>query len=59
MLDPPGDMTTLTGAIEQLRRQGFTASLGASEGGLVVQESGRVYRADQLAIRQFYRFEGS
>jgi hypothetical protein len=58
MLDPPGDVTTLTGAIEQLGRQGFTASFEPASGGLIARESGRMYRADQLAIRQFYRFEG-
>jgi hypothetical protein len=49
---------TLTAALADLQRRGFTASFEAADGGLRVRETGRTYRAHELAIRESYRFEG-
>ncbi|MGH7263649.1 MAG: hypothetical protein ACREMB_02190, partial [Candidatus Rokuibacteriota bacterium] len=54
----PNEPLTLTGALEQLTRRGFTATFEASAGGLQVRQSGRTYRPEDLSIRESYRFEG-
>ena len=52
-----GDVT-LTGALDDLARRGFGARFGVSGDGLRAIEGGRTFRADELTIREFYRFEG-
>jgi hypothetical protein len=49
---------TLAGAIEGLARQGFTENLQVAGSTLRALESGKTFRADQLAIHEYHRFEG-
>lgn len=50
--------TTLAGTVEQLRRQGYTASFEPCAHGLRAAGREKVYRADELSILESHRFEG-
>jgi hypothetical protein len=50
--------TTLAGTIELLRGRGYAASFEASHQGLRVAGREKIYRAEELSIRESYRFEG-
>jgi hypothetical protein len=49
---------TLTGAIDELERRGFTESFMAVRGGLRALASGKTFGGDELVIREYHRFEG-
>jgi hypothetical protein len=49
---------TLAGALDALARRGFTERFGAAGDGLRSAEGGKTFRAEDLTIREFYRFEG-
>jgi hypothetical protein len=46
-------------ALDELRRQGFTATFRAEGGGFSVSGSDRRYRPDELHINDYFRFEGT
>lgn len=49
---------TLSGILDDLARRGFGARFGVVGDGLRATESGKTFRADELMIREYYRFEG-
>ncbi|HET7875277.1 MAG TPA: phosphoribosylpyrophosphate synthetase [Methylomirabilota bacterium] len=49
---------TLADAIDDLTRRGFTEHFGIVDGGLRALDLGMTFRADELAIREYHRFEG-
>ena len=51
-------MKTLSGAIESLVRRGFTEHFGVRGDQLRGFESGKTFRADEITIREYVRFEG-
>jgi hypothetical protein len=53
-----GGCVTLAGALDDLARQGFTERFGVTDGGLRAGESQKTFRAEELIIREYYRFEG-
>jgi hypothetical protein len=55
----PIEPTTLAGTVELLRGRGYTASFEPSQQGLRVAGRERIYRAEELSIRESYRFEGA
>jgi hypothetical protein len=57
-MSDPIEPTTLADTVEQLRGRGYTASFEPSNGGLRVAGRERIYRADELSIRESHRFEG-
>ncbi len=48
----------MAGAIEELGRRGFTEHFEVIGGQLRAVESGKTFRAEELAIREYRRFEG-
>jgi hypothetical protein len=54
----PGGEATLAGTLDDLARRGFTEPFRVAGGGLRAAEGGKTYRADELTIREFHRFEG-
>jgi hypothetical protein len=54
----PSADPTLAGALDDLARRGFTAHFGVVGNRLQVLDDGRVFRADELTIREYHRFEG-
>jgi hypothetical protein len=57
-MSQPIEPTTLAGTVEQLRGRGYTAGFEPSPQGLRVPGRDRIYRADELSIRESFRFEG-
>jgi hypothetical protein len=55
----PIEPTTLAGTIEELRGRGYTASFEPSTHGLRVAGREKIYRTEELTIRESYRFEGA
>ena len=51
-------MKTLSAAIERLVRRGFTEHFGVRGDRLRGFESGKMFRADEITIREYDRFEG-
>jgi hypothetical protein len=49
---------TLADAIDDLTRRGFTEHFVVTGSGLCAIGSGRTFRADELAIEEYHRFEG-
>jgi hypothetical protein len=49
---------TLTGVLDALARRGFTAHFRVAGDGVRAVESGRLFAADELVIRDYARFEG-
>ena len=49
---------TLADAIEELIRRGFTEQFEVVDGALRALESGKTFRAEELRIREYHRFEG-
>jgi hypothetical protein len=49
---------TLSGALDDLARRGFTERFGATDGRLRAAEGGKTFRPEELTIREFHRFEG-
>lgn len=52
-----GDLT-LTGVMEDLARSGFIEHFGVRGEELRSFDSGRVFRAGEVVVREFHRFEG-
>ena len=50
---------TLADALNDLRRREFSESSGVVGSGLRAVDSGKAFRAEELIIREYYRFEGS
>jgi hypothetical protein len=51
-------MKTLSGAMEELARQGYTQHFRVLGNTLQALGSGQVFRAPEVVIRQYHRFEG-
>ena len=49
---------TLADALDDLRRRGFSENFGVVGSGLRAVDSGKAFRAEELIIREYYRFEG-
>ncbi len=49
---------TLAGVIDDLARRGFTEHFAVVENRLRALESGLTFRADELTVREYHRFEG-
>jgi hypothetical protein len=54
----PQNDGTLAGTLDDLARRGFGEHFEAARDGIRAIESGRTFRADELTIRELYRFEG-
>ena len=52
------DYQTLAGAIDDLARRGFTESLAVVGNGLRTTKTQKVFRPDEVVIREYRRFEG-
>jgi hypothetical protein len=52
------ESATLAGAIDDLIRRGFTEHFGVAADNLRALESGKTFRAKELTIREYRRFEG-
>ncbi len=52
------EATTLADVIDDLARRGFTEHFAPADGKLLAVESGRTFSAEQIVIRERYRFEG-
>jgi hypothetical protein len=52
------DDLTLAGAIDQFARRGFTENLAVVENGLRISALGKTFRADEVVVRDYRRFEG-
>jgi hypothetical protein len=52
------EATTLADVIDDLARRGFTEHFLPVDGKLLAVESGRTFAAEQIVIRERYRFEG-
>jgi hypothetical protein len=50
--------TTVTAKLEELARRGYGANLAVVGGALRALNRGRGYKSDELAIREYHRFEG-
>jgi len=50
--------TTVAETLDELARRGFRANFGVRGNTVQVMNSGRAFKADELAIREFHRFEG-
>ena len=57
-LPTPTEVTTLTAALEELKRQGFTEHFALVGGRLRGLGSRQTFRPDQVKISEFRRFEG-
>lgn len=49
---------TLAGILDDLARRGFTEHFEVAGGGLRGAEGGKTFRAEELMIREYHRFEG-
>jgi hypothetical protein len=49
---------TLAGVLDDLARRGFTERFGVAGDGLRAAEGGKTFRAEELMIREYHRFEG-
>jgi len=59
MAPPPlTEYMSVTGAVNELNRRGFTEGLRVIGGGLRAIGTGEAVRAEDLVIREIYRFEG-
>jgi hypothetical protein len=52
------DYTTVARAVDDLTNRGFTEHFRAVGDRLVALDTGRVFAAEELVIREYYRFEG-
>jgi len=59
MDETPKREETLKRVLEELARRGYTEHSSAVDGGLEALGSGRRFASDELAIRGYYRFEGT
>ena len=59
MTTPPlTEYMSVAGAVDELGRRGFTEGLRVINGGLRATGTGEPIRAEDLVIREVYRFEG-
>ena len=58
MLKEPNAYNSLSEAITDLQTQGYTENLMFCEEGLENRQRACIYPAEELNVRQFYRFEG-
>jgi hypothetical protein len=49
---------TVTETLDELARRGFRANFGVRGNTVQVVNSGKAFKADELAIREYHRFEG-
>src|SRR5437879_13537982 len=49
---------TVTAQLEELERRGFGAHFGVVGNAVQVLNGGKTFKSDELAIREYYRFEG-
>ena len=49
---------TVGAQLEDLERRGFGANLGVVGESVQVLDQGRTFKAEELAIREYFRFEG-
>ena len=52
------EVATLSGTMDDLTRQGFTEQFTPANGELRGVHSGSMFRPGQVAIAEYYRFEG-
>ncbi len=50
---------TVSEALDDLARRGFSANFEYAEGALLAVDSGRRFRAEELTILEHHRFEGA
>ena len=55
----PAESLTLAGAVDDLTGAGFIEHFGMRGDALVSFDSGKSFRAEQLVIREYHRFEGA
>ena len=48
---------TVTAQLEELERRGFGANLGVVSNAVQVLSRGKTFKAEELAIREYHRFE--
>lgn len=53
------EMTTLSGCMNKLTREGYTDELKPTEHGMELVSSKKMYTPDDVKIVNFYRFEGA
>ena len=49
---------TVTAQLEELERRGFGAHFGVVGNAVQVLNGGKTFKSDELAIREYHRFEG-
>jgi hypothetical protein len=54
-----GQMNTLSGCVNKLVSEGYTADFKVDEKGLTTTENGKYFKPDQVHIKNFFRFEGA
>jgi len=59
MDETPKREETLKRVVEDLARRGYTEHFRAVDGGLEALDSGQRFGSEELAIRGYYRFEGT
>ena len=52
------EIETVAGVMDDLARQGFTEHFTATPEGLRAVEIGKTFRADQVTVVEYHRFEG-
>ena len=57
-MDPPIEVETLAGVMDDLDKRGFTEHFTLANGRLRGVNNGMTYRANQLIISEYHRFEG-
>ena len=58
MEDPPLEPRTLDGVLDDLTRRGFAEHFRVVDGWLRALDSGGMFRANQVSVPEYYRFEG-
>jgi len=56
--DPPLEPRTLDGVLDDLTRRGFAEHFRVVDGWLRALDSGGMFRANQVSVPEYYRFEG-
>lgn len=58
MEDLKQDLSPMVEILRKLHAEGFTAQFSADENGITSQDTHKQFKAGQVHIRHFYRFEG-
>ncbi len=53
------EMTTLSGCMNKLIREGYTDELKPADNGMISVSSKKLYKPEDVKIVNFYRFEGA